>query len=264
MLSNLKGGLFALLLFLSINSFASEHFNIKEFVFSSVDGKDKDRIAAVTVLSGKLKLLAYGRDSKEKMVVPEQEGFLSRRLRRYIGNHQYLGLINASMFKKDYLTSVAYMRDGEYFNNKVHVEKYSGLFVFNPKDSNLKPFDIIEKPLAPKWQSLIENYNTVIENYRTISNGKNLWTSNKRHKFMFQLGINNKDQLVLISYESRVGRSVKEFNEKVLELPLGIVSAVYLDGGPHGILQVKQKGQLKEFGATKKAFSPNFIVITKP
>lgn len=226
-------------------------------------GKVKDVFSVLKInpKNFSMKLIAFGRDGQE---FKDQQLPENVKLRKFLKKFLYNGLINASMFKKDYLTSVGYMRDGKYINNTVHDPKYSGLLVFNPKNTTLKNVDIIEKPKNSKWQDAIKDYDTVIENYRTISSRTVTWKpSDKRFTYMFQLGMDSQDNILFIGFESSQGLSVHEFSQKVLELPIDVQNAVYLDGGPHGILQVKTAKQDKEFGATYKAFSPNFLIIQK-
>lgn len=257
------------LIFLSLHSFAMETVPLKEGLslhkieFKSTKGNERLSFLKINPKKFKFKLISYKRDGDKQSTKKEQDTFPENiKLRKYLKKFSYLAVINSSMFLKDYSTSVGYMRDFNFINNPIHNQKYSGALVFNPKLATLPAVDVIDKVENPKWLDDIKNYETVIENFRTIVAGKNIWKpSSKKFTHMFQLAIGKDGDVYFIGFESEIGRTIAGFNDLILAQKFAIEDAVYLDGGPHGILQVETAKHKEEFGAAFKVFSPNFILI---
>ncbi len=154
--------------------------------------------------------------------------------RQWCEKHNLIAAVNAGMFQTDYKSNVGYMKNFEHLNNpQIHPE-YQSVAAFNPKKPNLPPFkifDIDEKSI----QVIIANYNTVIQNLRLIkSPGENRWSQQPKKWSEIALGQDKYGRVLFIF--SRSPYSMHDFNSILLDLPIDIICAQHLEGGPEAQL----------------------------
>lgn len=154
---------------------------------------------------------------------------VSQNRARLADGKKYLAVTNASMFAKDGLTSVGYMRNYDYVNNPRASSKMQGYLMFNPKDPEAAPVRVAGKAEA-------EAYHTAFQTYR-------MW--DPKEGILWKRGASNYHQIALVGVDdqSRVlfffhpeYSDVHELVEKILGLGLEIRGLLYLDGGNHGTL----------------------------
>lgn len=151
----------------------------------------------------------------------------------------YYGLeavINAGMYLKDGLTSTGLLRTPGHVNNPRLNGRFGAFFVFNPLEPGMKTVDILERA-RQEVPPLLDKYGSVAQNYRLVSSrGENLWP---RTGDVFTIACVALDSQGLIHF-IHCGRpmSVHDFNEKLLKLPMGVVTAMYVEGGPQAALYV--------------------------
>jgi hypothetical protein len=143
--------------------------------------------------------------------------------------------INASMYARDYQTSIGYMRNFAHVNNPAFAGKLKGLLVFNPKRADLPPVQIIEKS-APGWKAELSGYNTVIETYRMITRaGENQWKPGLANYYQAALvGVNKQGQVLFFFYPPMI--DMYSLNERIAALGLDLDGLLYLDGDSKGTL----------------------------
>ncbi len=184
-----------------------------------------------------------------------------------------LAVINASMYREDHKTSTGYMRNFKHVNNRQINPKFGAFMAFNPVNSRVPSVQIVDR-YNQDWKKLMKQYDTVIQNYRMISlKGNNVWKQSRRIYSTACVGI-DKDGHVLFMH-SRSPFSVHDFNHILLELPLTIKNAMYVEGGPEASLYVKAGGKEREWvGSYETSFAehddnrsawgvPNVIGILK-
>lgn len=151
----------------------------------------------------------------------------------WLDKYQLKAVINAGMFKRNYKTSVSYMKNFKHLNNRKHKKQYQSYLAFNPnskKNSNLSPFTIIESD-QKNFKKELKHYNSVVQNMRLIDTKRqNLWTQNNK-KWSISAIAQDLDGNILLIF-SRSPFSVHDFNENLLGLPLNVKNAAYLEGGP--------------------------------
>ena len=150
---------------------------------------------------------------------------------RYQGN---LFSINAGMFLPDHKTNVGYMKNFNHINNGRINSKYHSVAAFNPVDPSLPAFKIFDSD-EKDIRDIIKNYNTVIQNLRLIKRpGENRWMRQDKKWSEAALG-EDKDGNALFIF-SRMPFTMYDFNKTLLSLPIDIVSAQHLEGGPEASL----------------------------
>jgi hypothetical protein len=147
-----------------------------------------------------------------------------------------VAVINASMYQVNRITSTGYMRNFAHLNNPKVNPKFGAFLVFNPVDDSLPRVQIIDK-YYQGWNKLIHKYNTVIQNYRMISaKQENLWLRSDRRYNIASVGIDNAGNILFI--HSKNPYSVYTFNQILLEIPINLYNAMFVEGGSEAFLYV--------------------------
>ena len=168
--------------------------------------------------------------------------------------YHLIAAINAGMFQPDYKTNVGYMKNFAHCNN-AHVNKaYQSIAACNPVDSSKPRFAIFDGDRTPIG-AVIKNYRTVIQNLRLIKrSGRNVWPEQGRQWSEAALGEDSSGNALLIFCRSPY--SMHDFNEILLGLPISLVSAQHLEGGPKASLYFHRGAQeLKCMGSYETGFN---------
>jgi len=193
----------------------------KEFVIS-----DKYPIHVIKVEPNKSLLVALSAKvhSKKSMTVKE-----------WCEKFNLVVATNAGMYATDYLTHVGYMRIGNDVLNPRWVKNYFSVFAFNPLKPNLPPAMMIDLDLDNK--KILQDYSVVIQNLRLIKyKGKNVWSPSSKKWSESALAMDEKGNVLFIF--SIEAFSMYELNKILLSLPLNIVRAMHLEGGPPASLSI--------------------------
>jgi uncharacterized protein YigE (DUF2233 family) len=149
-------------------------------------------------------------------------------------------VINASMYQQDRMTSTGYMRNFGHVNNPSINPRFGSFMLFNPKDGTLPPLKFVDRYHMPDWQSLLLEYDTVIQNYRMISAERaSVWPVSGQAFSTAGVGIDGAGNVLFIY--SRFPRTVHELNTILLNLPLDIRQAMYVEGGPTAGLYINEE-----------------------
>ena len=170
--------------------------------------------------------------------------------------HGMIAAINAGMFLPDRKTNVGYMKNFAHINNGRINPKYHSVAAFNPVDPSNEKFKIFDAD-EKNVNHIIKNYNTVIQNLRLIKGPReNRWTRQDRKWSEAALGQDAKGNVLFIF--SRRPFSMYEFNKVLLNLPIDIISAQHLEGGPEASLFFSHKGKnLDLVGSLETGFHEN-------
>ncbi|MEE9443532.1 MAG: phosphodiester glycosidase family protein [candidate division Zixibacteria bacterium] len=156
--------------------------------------------------------------------------------REWCEKHNLTAAINGGMFDIDYKTHIGYMKSYEHINSSRR-NKYLSAAAFDPfgDDSPLfKIFDLDEVSL----DTLIANYNCVIQNLRLIKrNRENRWEPRIRKWAEVALAEDFAGNALFIFCSEQV--TMYEFNERLLALPINIITAQHLEGGIQAQLYLK-------------------------
>jgi hypothetical protein len=154
---------------------------------------------------------------------------------------------NAGMFATDHRTHVGYLRTRQGVHS-ARVNRYQSVAAFDPKPefapgseaageepvSVLRMYDRDDTPLP----EIRARYETVIQNLRLIKRpGENRWSMQEKRWSEMALAEDRSGHIVLVY--SRTPYPMHTFNEILLDLPLGIVAAQHLEGGPEAQLVMR-------------------------
>ena len=149
-------------------------------------------------------------------------------------------VINGGMFEPDQITHTGYCKDGNHINNDQWRE-YESIAAFAPKNTMDASFQIFDRDRISSLDNIFNSYNGVVQNLRLIKRSReNRWPQQERIWSEAALGEDSIGRILFIF--SRFPYSMHDFNNILLNLPIDIVSAQHLDGGPPAQLYVNAGG----------------------
>jgi len=158
--------------------------------------------------------------------------------------HDLAAAINAAMFQKDYRTSVSLMRTSDHINNS-YVSPDKTVLAFDALDDSVPAVRIIDRTCSD-LDTAAGHYGTLIQSIRMVScRGNNVWAPQKRRHSTAAVGVDGAGRFLMI--HCRAPFSTHDLIEILLDLPLAIESAMYVEGGPEAQLFIDAGGVEREF-----------------
>jgi hypothetical protein len=147
------------------------------------------------------------------------------------------------------------MHDGDHVNSKTR-NHYLSAAAFGPKREGLPPFRIFDLDVD-SLETIKKDYASVIQNLRLIKRpGENRWSKQDRKWSEAALGEDSAGRVLFIY--SRTAFSMHEFNEILVQLPIGLQCAQHLEGGPEAQLYVKSGDvEIEVVGSFETGFFDN-------
>jgi hypothetical protein len=185
----------------------------------------------------------------------DQESGLS--VREWCTEYGLIAATNAGMFLQDHSTHVGYLKSGDHINNPTVITRdYRSAAAYGPTSDSLprfRIFDLDEEPI----DSAIANYDLVVQNIRLIKRpGENRWPPRDKKWSEAALGEDGAGNILFIF--SRIAWTMHDFNERLLALPIDIVAAQHLEGGPEAQLFVRwEQFELELVGDSEDGFVQN-------
>jgi hypothetical protein len=174
-----------------------------------------------------------------KLLCASEHGGRLRTTKEWAEEFDLKAAINAGMYQaSDFSKSTGYMKNYRHVNNPYIHPGYGAFLVFNSKDPELPDVQMIDRRLQEDWMPLMEKYDSVVQNYRMISFGKKRgWPREAQISSVAAIGMDGNDQVLFIL--SRSSYSIHDFIHILLDLPIGIESAMYAEGGPQASLVLR-------------------------
>lgn len=170
-----------------------------------------------------------------------REGGNTRTAAEWARQRGFSVAINAGMFQTDYVANVGKLVDGAHVNAP-KLNHYQSLLVFGPKDPKAKlPRAQLIDLDAPGAAELAEKYAAQVQNLRLVkAPGVNLWKPNGRRWSEAAIA-QDADGRILFLF-SRAGLEMSAWNDALLKLPLKVVKAMHVEGGPEASLSIHGGG----------------------
>lgn len=166
----------------------------------------------------------------------------NRSVRSWGRRHGFAATINAGMYAaEDHLTHTGYFHTGEHINNGVWNQRdYRQAACFEPREPGLPRFALQDLDAHPE-STFVHRYNVVIQNLRLIRKPReNRWSPQSRRWSEACLAEDTAGRALWIYCPEP--NSMHALNELLLALPLDIVAAQHLEGGPGAQLWVNPAG----------------------
>ncbi len=172
--------------------------------------------------------------------------------REWCERYRCIAAINASMFQTDSLTSVSLMRTGEHVNNP-RLSKDRTVLAFDRLSPEIPPVAMIDRDCDDlnEWST---RYRTLVQSIRMLScAGKNVWTQQPKRWSTAAIGMDKSGRVLFIHVRSLF--TTHDLVNVLIELPLDLSRAMYVEGGPEAQLYVEAGGRREEFvGSHEIAF----------
>lgn len=153
----------------------------------------------------------------------------------WVIGHGLIAAINASMYQKDNLTSVSYMKTGNHVNSS-WLSKDRTFLAFDPKDKSLPPAKIIDRD-CDDLEKVREQYRSLIQSIRMVScKGENVWAPQLKKWSTAAIGMDSKGRMLFIHVRSPY--STHDFINILLDLPIDLKRAMYVEGGKDAQLYI--------------------------
>jgi hypothetical protein len=185
--------------------------------------------------------------------------------------------INAGMFKDDHLANVGRLVTGAHENNARWSDAYQSALVFDPSAPTLPAAVMLDLDDAG-GRAQASHYRSVVQNLRLVRStdgkGRSVWSEQPRKWSEAAIAFDDQGRVLFLF--SRTPYSMIEFNRIVLGLPLGVVRAMHVEGGPEASLSIHGGGvDLDYFGSYETGFVnddsnaeawaiPNVLGVARP
>ena len=161
------------------------------------------------------------------------------------------------MFAADYRTHVGFMRSDDRANN-LGWNHYMSVAAFEPLsdgDHAFRIFDVDGEELTT--QGIDDRYTCVVQNLRLIKRDRiNRWSPQEKAWSEMAIGEDSEGRALLIFCRSPY--SMHDLNDILLSLPIDIVAAQHVEGGPEAQLYISVgETQLEILGSYETGFREN-------
>jgi len=162
----------------------------------------------------------------------------------WVIKHGLVAGINASMYQKDNLTSVSYMKTHDHTNSS-WISKDRTFLAFSPKDKSLPTAKIFDRD-CEDFEKMRKQYKSLIQSIRMVScNGKNVWVQQEKKWSTAAVGMDSKGRILFIHVRSPY--TTHDFIDILLKLPIDLKRAMYVEGGKDAQLYVNTGKEEFEF-----------------
>jgi hypothetical protein len=171
----------------------------------------------------------------------------------------FVAVINAGMYQSDGVSNVGFLRHGRHSNNG-HWNTYQSVLAVGSAearvDANVADAVILDRD-APDFAARSAGYETLVQNLRLIkAPGVNVWQENARRWSEAAIAMDRQGRILFLF--TRTPYEMIDFNRRLLALPLEIVRAMHVEGGPEASLSVRAKGlKLDLAGSFETSFREN-------
>lgn len=168
----------------------------------------------------------------------------------------YVAAINAGMFATDYVTHIGYLQHHEHVNNP-RLSRYQSMAAFCPRRPGIPLFRIFDMDDDGfRVEAVKQQYNCVVQNLRLLKRpGLNRWQAQNKMWIEAALGEDRQGRALLIY--SQTPLSMHRLNRTLLALPIDIVCAQHLEGGPEAQIYVAVDDfRLEVIGGYETQFEP--------
>lgn len=156
---------------------------------------------------------------------------------RWCDEQHLAAAINLGMFLDDGVSNVGFARAGAHTNHARWVGKYQSVLAFGRRRPDL-PAALLVDLDAPGARARLDGYDTVIQNLRMVkAPGHNAWGPQGKRWSEAAVAIDKVGRVLFVF--ARAPLSMHEFNRRLLALPLDVVTAMHVEGGPEASLSVR-------------------------
>jgi hypothetical protein len=148
--------------------------------------------------------------------------------------------INLGMYRTDHLTNVGHAHAPGHANNAAWSSSYKSALAFAPSKKGI-PGALLVDLDAPGGKDRLAPYGAVVQNLRLIrAPGQSVWGQQGRRWSEAAVAMDRQGRVLFIFI--RHPYAMQDLNAKLLALPLGITTAMHVEGGPEASLSIHTGG----------------------
>ena len=156
-------------------------------------------------------------------------------VKKWVNQNALVAGINASMYQKNQVSSVSYMKTGKHVNS-TWVSKDKTVLAFDPIEKNISTVKIIDRE-CEDFSTLRKQYETLIQSIRMVScKGENVWAPQNKMWSTAAIGTDHHGRVLFIHVRSPY--STHELINMLLQLPIDLKRAMYVEGGADAQLYI--------------------------
>jgi hypothetical protein len=168
-------------------------------------------------------------------------------------------VFNAGMFEPDRSTHTGYVKNADYVKPELWRKEYESVAAWGPQKPNLPYFHIYDTDALDSISADAIPYDVLVQNLRLIKHpGENRWPVPKEPKKWSEIALGEDSSgrgLILFSPERA---TMHDLNDHLLALPISLVAAQHLEGGPEVSLYIKTADRVvKGIGSYETGFNEN-------
>lgn len=178
--------------------------------------------------------------AKLKLFLASEYGKKSRTTAQWCKEFNLVSAINAGMYNKDLITNVGYLRNGSHIQNKSWNSKYKSVLAFDPKKTGIPPAILIDLD-EPDAIKKLSDYNALVQNLRLMKgNSVNVWAKQDKKWSETAVGMDREGRILFLFCRSPL--AMRDFNEVIKSLGLGVTRIMHVEGGPVASLSIRAPG----------------------
>ena len=182
------------------------------------------------------------------------DGAGPRTLRTWCDDQRLLAGINLGMYMDDHRRNVGHATAHGHANQSRWNPQYQSVLVWDPKRPGLPAAAIVDRD-SDGATARIGEYRNAVQNLRLIKHpGQNVWTEQPRKWSESAIASDGEGRILFIF--AKRGHAMTEFNRLLLGLPLGVVAAMHVEGGPEASLCVRGGKAVDLWGSFETGFFP--------
>ena len=156
-------------------------------------------------------------------------------VKKWANQSSLVAAINASMYQKNQVSSVSYMKTGKHVNS-TWVSKDKTVLAFDPAEKNMPTVRIIDRE-CDDFSALRKQYATLVQSIRMVScKGENVWAPQDRMWSTAAIGTDSRGRVLFIHVRSPY--PTHELINMLLQLPIDLKRAMYVEGGADAQLYI--------------------------
>jgi uncharacterized protein YigE (DUF2233 family) len=191
-----------------------------------------------------------------KFALASSSGGMTQTAGEWCEKNKFVAAINAGMYATDHRTNVGRLVDGAYENNPGWKASYKSALAFGPKKKGI-PAAVFLDLDTPGAQEKAADYSSVVQNLRLLKHpAENVWSPNGRKWSEAAVAMDKQGHVLFLFSRSPV--EMTWFNQRLTELPLDIVQAMHVEGGPEASLSIRAKNKKADYcGSYETSFVEN-------
>jgi len=165
-------------------------------------------------------------------------------VKKWVNQNSLVAGINASMYQKNQVSSVSYMKTGKHVNS-TWLSKDKTILAFDPVEKKIPAVKIIDRE-CEDFGVLREQYASLIQSIRMIScKGENVWGPQKKMWSTAAVALDHQGRVMFIHVRSPY--STHDLINMLLQLPIDLKRAMYVEGGADAQLYINTGKEEHEF-----------------